>query len=444
MSVSLSISSPFDGHGRGGIRVALAAVLAFDTLLVAHFLASVHPGPESHPDAPSWLLAFAGRTGLIAVVAMAALVSLAAFARRPASLLPGWMALASVGLLVEAHSACIEGPYRIFFSGGAAMLGWMVGATYARATRCDAAEAERHAEIGAAAGLAATYVNAFASKMISGGIGWTGADSLRAVVLAQHHVDGSSLSNAYAAAVADHAWLAGTLVTLTLVAQASAFAYPWHRIMRAVSGTLLLAFHANTAILTPLFFPQAMVLLLVLSYPWPTVAKRLTRTRGRAMEAPPEQTAAATERRTPRMVLLGALLGGVLVAWVSPLRAYTLMHHRHGPRTAAPAPPAPPPPPLPASMVHALEGLHPGAHLGAWDVRSVSGTPLGAKLDLANGPSVLHVLVVPHGTVQGEPPASTRSYDVLYETPGPGEAPVPDTERTLALEAVASSIRDRE
>jgi hypothetical protein len=430
-------SSPFDGHGRAGLRVVLAAVLAFDTLLLSHFLAGVHPGPASHPHAPGWLLAFAGRAWLIAIVAVAAVLSLAAFARRAASVLPGWLALACVGLLVEAHAACIEGPYRIFFSGGAAMLGWMVGVTYARATGREGAAAERHGEFGAAAGLAATYVDAFASKTLAGGIGWTDADSLRAVVLTQHHVGGSWLSNAYAAAVADHAWLAGTLVTLTLVAQASALAYPLHPVTRGVSGTLLLAFHANTAILTPLFFPQAMVLLVALSYPWPAIARRVKRDGATAATEQPATAIART--RTPRVVLLGALLAGALVAWASPLRSYTLAHHRHGP-TAAAATALP----MPPSLARVLEGLNPGARVGSWEVRSVSATPTGARLDLVSGPSLLHVLVVPHGTVPGDPPASTRRYDVLYETPHPGETRVADADRTVALEDVAASIRDRE
>ena len=424
----MRLSSPYDGRGRAVPRVVLAAVLAFDTLLVSHFLAGVRPGPASHPHAPSWLLAFAGRPWAIALVATVAIASLVAFARRRAAVLPGWIALGCVGLLVEAHAACIEGPYRIFFSGGAAMLGWSIGATYARARGIEPVNAERHAELGAAAGLTATYVNAFVSKTMEGGIGWTDADSLRAVVLTQHHVGGSWLSNAYAGAVADHAWLAGTLVTLTLVAQASALAYPWHRVTRAVSGTLLLAFHANTAILTPLFFPQAMVLLLALSFPWAR-AHRTT-----------QDTPAARAARNPRIALVGTLAALALIAWASPLRSYTLAHHRHGSGDAPPPAPA-----MPPALAAALDGLHPGTHAGPWEVRSLSGAAGGgARLDLVSGPLVLHVLVLPHGTLAVEPPASTRRYDVLYEKGHPDEAPVPDSDRAAALDAVASSIRLRE
>jgi hypothetical protein len=408
--------------------VVLAAVLGFDTLLVSHFLAGVRPGPASHPHAPTWLLAFAGRTWAIALVATVAIASLVAFARRAASVLPGWIALGCVGLLVEAHAASIEGPYRIFFSGAAAMLGWLIGATYARARGIESANAERHAEFGAAAGLAATYVNAFVSKTMEGGIGWTDADSLRAVVLTQHHVGGSWLSNAYASAVADHAWLAGTLVTLTLVAQASALAYPWHRVTRAVSGTLLLAFHANTAILTPLFFPQAMILLLALSFPW-------ARANGAA-----QVTAPTREARPAGVALVGALMALALVAWASPLRSYTLAHHRHGSGVSPPPAPA-----VPQAIAAAIDGLRPGTHLGAWEVRSLSGASGGgARVDLESSPLVLHVLVLPHGTLPVDPPATTRLYDVLYDSPHPGEVPVPEGDRAAVLELIASSIRARE
>jgi hypothetical protein len=421
------ITSPYDGRTRAGLRVVLAAVLAFDTLLVSHFLAGVRSGPASHPHAPAWLLAFAGRTWAIAIVATVAIVSLVAFARRAAAVIPGWIALACVGVLVEAHAASIEGPFRIFFSAAAAMFGWLVGVTYARARGLEATNAERYAELGAAAGLAATYVNAVASKTLAGGIGWTDADSLRAVVLTQHHVGGSFLSNAYADAVADHAWLAGTLVTLTLIAQASALAYPWHRVTRAVSGTLLLAFHANTAFLTPLFFPQAMVLLLGLSFPWPWAPVTA------------KEPSAPSEARTPRLVLVGALTVCALVAWASPLRSYTLAHHRHG----SGGPPAVAPP-VPPALAPVLDGLHPGAHASGWEVRSVSGASGGARIDLVNGPLLLHVLVLPHGTLPVDPPASTRLYDVLYDAGHPGEAAVPDSDRAAALDAVAASIRSRE
>lgn len=420
----MRLSSPFDGRGRGPLRVVLAAVLAFDTLLASHFLAGVHPGPASHPRAPAWLLAFAGRTWAIAIVATIAIASLAAFARRAAAVLPGWIALACVGLLVEAHAACIEGPYRIFFSGAATMLGWLTGATYARATGRDPTAAERHADFGAAAGLAASYVNAVTSKTMAGGIGWTDADSLRAVVLTQHHVGGSWLSSAYASAVADHAWLAGTLVTLTLVAQASALAYPWHRVTRAASGTLLLGFHANTAILTPLFFPQAMVLLLALSFPW-------TRRGGSVVDVAP----ASAPARTPRTVLAGAFAVLAVLAWASPLRSYTLAHHRHGSGAlASVASPLPP----------ALGGLAPGTRLGAWEVRSASGAPTGARIDLVSGSRVFHVLVVPHGTVPVPPPATTRDYDVLYVTGPPDEPTVTGDDAAAVLQLVAGVIRARE
>lgn len=412
----MRISSPYDGHGRAGLRATLAAVLAFDTLLVSHFLASAHPGPASHPHAPAWLLAFAGRTWAIAPVATVAIAALVAFARRPAALLPGWIALACVGLLVEAHAACIEGPYRIFFSGGAAMLGWLVGASFS----------ERHAELGAAAGLAATYVNAIASKVTAGGIGWTGADSLRAVVLTQHHVGGSWLSNAYASAVAGHGWLAGTLVTLTLVAQASALAYPWHRTTRAISGALLLAFHANTAILTPLFFPQAMVLLLAFSFPWPAVAARLMRKT--TTHAAHEHAPALRATRKARLVLVATAVAGGLVAWTSPLRSYTLAHHRHPPDALPPA----------------FADLHRGAQLDSWTVRSASTTPGGTRLVLVNGPLVLRVLVVPIGSMQVLPPATTQRYDVLYETGAPDEPTVTGDAAVAVVQLVATAIRARE
>lgn len=434
----MTLSSPFDGRHRAGLRVTLACVLGFDVLLCAWFLLRVHAGPASHPRAPEWLLAFDGRWWLIAPVAALACASLVVFARRPSRVLAGCVALAALGLLVEAHAASIEGPYRIFFSGGAAMLGWLIAAGYARATGRDAHEAERYAEFGAAAGLAATYVDAVASKMLAGGIGWMDADSLRAIVLTQHHVNATGLSSAYAAAIGNHAWLAGALVTMTLVAQASALAYPWNAKARAVSGSLLLAFHANTAILTPLFFPEAMVLLLALSYPWPAIADRL---RGpRVVRAAPE----ALEPAVPspgraRAAVAGGLLAASLLAWASPLRSYTLAHHRH----ASGEPAANPPPPAP-SVARVLAGLPVGTRVAGWDVLAVTGIPSGARLDLASGARLLHVLVLPHGSLPVAPPATTRDFDVLYETGHPGESAPSAADVDPIVQAVADAIRARE
>lgn len=433
----MRLTSPFDGRARAGLRIVLACVLAFDALLASRFLLEVHPGPASHPLAPRWLLAFAGHAWLVAPVAALALVSLVVFARRPARLGAGCVALAALALLVEAHAATIEGPYRIFFSGGATMLGWLVGAGYARATGRDAEQSERHAEFGAAAGLAATYVDAFASKIVAGGIGWTDADSLRAIVLTQHHVNATGLSSAYAAAIADHAWLARTLVTLTLLAQASAVAYPWRARARAASGALLLAFHANTAVLTPLFFPEAMVLLLALSFPWPAIAERL---RGRpASEAPVEVGVPARSWARARATVAGGFVVASILAWVSPLRSYTLVQHRH----ASCEPPLPGPRPEPP-VAQALVDLPPGAHVGDWEVSAVTVVPAGARLDLATGPRRLHVLVVRHGSLPGTPPRTTRDYDILYETGHPGETTPEESEIDPVLQAIARAIEGRE
>jgi hypothetical protein len=179
------------------------------------------------------------------------------------------------------------------------------------------------------------------------------------------------------------------------------------------------------------------VLLLALSYPWPTIASRVTRSGATGAAEQPAASLART--RAPRIVLLATFLAGALVSWASPLRSYTLAHHRHGPTAAAVTPQ-----PLPDSLARVLDGLRPGARVGAWEVRSVSAAPVGARLDLANGPRLLHVLVVPRGTVPGDPPASTRRYDVLYEMSHPGETPVPDADRTAALDGVARSIEQRE
>lgn len=95
-------------------------------------------------------------------------------------------------------------------------------------------------------------------------------------------------------------------------------------------------------------------------------------------------------------------------------------------------------------MVAALGELRPGARLGGWELRAVSGKEAGARLDFASGGATLHVLVRPHGAIAGPPPASTRRFDVFYEDAHPGEAPVaPDAASALA-EQVAAFVRAHE
>src|SRR6185436_12896678 len=114
------------------------------------------------------------------------------------------------------------------------------------------------------------------------------------IVLTQRGLSGRSPFDFYAEAVIASPALAFTLSTLTLAIQAGAVLYPWSPRLRAFSGTLLLAFHLNVWLLTPIFFPEAMALLLVLSYPWPRIAARLRPEPAAAWEAPPGALRSAT------------------------------------------------------------------------------------------------------------------------------------------------------
>lgn len=328
--------SPYDGYPRAVPRVVLALVMLFDTGVVIMNQWSAHLSAASHPMAPAWLVAPGGRPWLLLTVGALIAVALFLFARRPGALWPGVAALLGVGYLVEGHGAMLEGPQRFLFAGGVAMLGWVLSLAYARWTGLDAVAGEVRAGYGAPALLAATYINAFTSKMSTSGLEWFNPDALRSVVLTQHPLNRPQWAHQYAMLIAEHASIAGVLVVLTLIAQASAFFYAWSPRNRAVSATLLLSFHANTAILTPFFFPQTMSLLLALSFPW---ARGVAALRGRGPDPRyTEQPTVDRERRDrvrKRMLLGAAAL--VAFAWLpSPITRYTRLHHRHGTGSAEP------------------------------------------------------------------------------------------------------------
>ncbi len=91
-----------------------------------------------------------------------------------------------------------------------------------------------------------------------------------------------------------------------------------------------------------------------------------------------------------------------------------------------------------------LGGLPVGTRVAGWDVLAVTGMPSGARLDLASGGRLLHVLVLPHGSLPVAPPATTRDFDVLYETGHPGESAPSAADVEPIVQAVADAIRARE
>jgi hypothetical protein len=267
-------------------------------------------------------------------------------------------------------------------------LGWQLGVAFGR----------DFGLVGARAALAAAYLAALGEKLTQGGLLWTGG--LRAVLAAQHAWGHSRLLDAVTLAVLDHAWLAHLLGGFTLLAQASAILLPFSRRGRLVACGMLLTFHAGVWLLTPIAFPQAMILLVALS--WPV-----------------KEPEGAVKPR------LGAALVAAMVvaAWLPPVRGLARRLH------APPAQPA-----STASRAH-LHGLCEGDVVAGLRVERIE-EPEPGVLRLALGDELV-VELVPRGRRALRPPRSTAEYDLFVD----GNA-LPRERRDQILDALAARLHD--
>jgi hypothetical protein len=381
---------------------------------------------RSAPGAPSWLLALAGRPLGVGSVAVVGAVAILIFMRRAGRIAAAAVALAAGALLNEGIAAAFEGPMRCYFGSGAALLGWIIGTLYARARGPrdrSRRQIEVFAELGAAACLSATYLAAAISKLSAQGLSWADGANLRALVLSQHAVDSRGPIAAYARLVAAAPSFAFALAALTLIAQLGALAYPFGRRARALSGTLLVAFHLNVRLLVPILFVGPVVLLVAWSYPWP----RLWRWLHEGAFPPP--AAPDVARTGPEgggarasAGLVAALGVASLLAWTLPLRAYTGSHHgmsRDGtelptPGHASSAASVPPP----ASVVALLGGLARGDRIAGWELEGIVGPREGngeIRLFVARERGRMRVAVTLAGRRPFPPPRRTDRYEIFYD-----------------------------
>jgi hypothetical protein len=288
-------------------------VAGLDVLTLAVQLSSLQASGASHPMAPRLLLALAGRPALLVALGALALVALVQLARGKAQLAWGTLALLLLALLAESHAALVGGPGRSTFASGGMLLGWLVGLLWGRAldgTR----RREDLAESAARAVLAATYVAAALSKLLAHGVRWADDTTLRAIVLSQHRVSDHGLLWRYTTWVVERPGVSQALAAATLAIQLSAvFLLSSSRSLRAASAALLLLFHLNVGLLTGIGYASNMLLLVIVAYPWPRL--------------PSEKRDPEVERRV-LIAALGAVVVLLVLAWLTPLRGYTLRHHR--------------------------------------------------------------------------------------------------------------------
>jgi hypothetical protein len=313
--------SPWAGLPRWPLRAGLAAVCAVDVVSLAAELMGTGAGPLAHPGAPGWLLGLGGRVAPAVALAVVALASLALFGAGKRAIAAGAVGLGALALLTEACAALAGGPARNRFLSGAMLLGWIVGLLWAKVHAIgDRARAERLAEAGAAAALAATYAAAGLSKLLAAGAGWADAAHLRAVILSHRGPSGIAALDGYVRLVVEHPSLARALAGAAVAIQAGSLLYLAHPRLRMLWGALIIGFHLNVQALTGIGYYEATFLAGLFSFPW----GRIGGSRGSEEEEGP------AVRRGAVALALGGVASLVAFALLSGLRAYTGLHHRPG------------------------------------------------------------------------------------------------------------------
>ncbi len=313
-------------------------------------------------------------------IAVVTLLSAFQFARTKL-LLYGAIALVATGVLVGSEAR----PERFLFFSGACLAGWLLGL---------ALDGEPLAIAGASGTLAATYLGAFLEKIATRD--WSGG--VRAVIAAQHVWGHSRLTDAITSFVLQNDAAGRALGMFTLMAQGSALLLPFSDRGRKISATLLLLFHGGVWLLTPIFFPQAMLLVAAFGFgPRPEVSH------------PPS-----------RQGLIGAAAAVtviVLCAWLPPVRAFT-----HRPDLGPAIPPS-------AQSLALLGDLRQGSTAGNFRISRIDEpSPGRIRLVLESGMRTVVVEIVPRGKHPGRPPRSVGNYDLFYNG---ASAPLDEIARAL-------------
>ena len=441
----------YDGMSRAPLRAGLGVIGSLDAVVLAWQVHRTARNDLSHPFAPDFLLALHDRPMVLALIAGVAIAGFVAFAWRRSPIASGVLAIVALAVLSESHAALVGGPARTFYTVGAVTSGWLFGLAYARGVttgdlRVRTPGEERLAELGAVGVFAATYVGAGTSKLLLGGVEWTDANHLRAIVVSQHPVADHSILGRYADAVANHGGLAVAFGLAALVVQLGAFMLLVSPLTRTLWTVAILGFHLNTLLLLHIIYPEAFAIAVLFGFPWPRIVARLRRIEPRATVEPPTAPASAQAARrtlTAALVLIAALAGlGALPV----VRRYTAEHHRNRPSPRDEAQVETPPP---SAEVRAfLGGLNGGDTVAGFRVTSIRGPSPGPDraIDItlgerqATSDTVLVITVTARGTRPYRAPRRSDRYDLFYGDGDLGSTEPTSERRDAALDAVLARI----
>lgn len=303
----------WDGRSRAPLRVGLAVIagLVFVSQVVVLSRMAADRAHFGDTGPMHRLLAQAPWLPWLAIAALAPGLWAVARDRRPVA--GGAWALGWMSLLSFMHTEFLGSPARNTFFPGVALLGWLLGLVWAREaggpglTR-DARE--RFAEAGALACIAAGYVGSASSKLITSGLSWADASTVRALILWQQPFARWPWLLEYRELLLQHGGLARAASASALVIEAGAFFLLFGPRLRLAWTALIIGLHTNIFLLCTMPYPEPMLLLLLFALPW----GRWRRGAPAAAEAPGDAEALEAPRIPWTMGwILGAL---VAIGWL--------------------------------------------------------------------------------------------------------------------------------
>ena len=260
---------------RGTLLVITAAECCVQTgasLWQAQYRPAPIPGPYGF---------FANRGVTMALLAIITITALWRFLGPRASLAAGFVALAGMKICGETFERVFLVHHQDFYQGGALLMGAVLGEAYAHLAGVSAGrgaaerlEARRFGMTGALGMLAASYMAAGASKVLTGGIGWATSSTLRLMILSHGPVEGSDLSLAIPHWVAANPYVCLLLEVGTLIIQLGAFMLVVGPRARRLWAVLIVAFHLGIYVTSYILFLTPMLFALVVAIPWPAVLRR--------------------------------------------------------------------------------------------------------------------------------------------------------------------------
>lgn len=359
------------------------------------------------------------------------------FVRRSSELSWGVLAFALLWLLVRIWTSSYTTGHQDFIQGGAALLGWLLGAVWARllglrpSESAEAqAEADRYAATGALALFSATYVCAGTSKLINSDLQWTSAATIRLMAISHLPVGQTSWLTGLKQGLAQNPHAGTVLQWATVGIQLGAFLLLLGKWPRLVWGTMIVLLHTGIYLSSGIVFLTPLVLAGAFAFPW--------HPRGAAGDVGHPLISADRVRRVLRGAVLGTI-GILALVWLTPLgpalRFQAQPWQIQPPKVESPdhEPPAPP------QVLALLGDLSVGEVLAGCAVRQVTGPSEGrisVHWDCPRGPATLWVLRRDDSPMM--PPGRTKRLDIQTRGNGAGGGP---TAEDLAALVVALAAR---